>query len=176
LVGVGDAERMRSLSGAWIPSVAAMVAITLGSACSSSTPTPQDPNDSTPVADGGNKKPAATSASASPDDKQAGFTATDRELTHRDCQVLGGRYHDLVMSDEATKLDPKLTDSQREQGKEAIIKGAEVLGDRWTESCEGSLVGKFASEEALQCAMTSKTVAAFDVCLNGPPTPTPPKK
>jgi len=78
------------------------------------------------------------------------------------------------MSDEATKLDPKLTDSQREAGKEAIIKGADVLAGRWTDSCESALVGKFASEEALQCAMTSKTVAAFDVCLNGPATP--PKK
>lgn len=167
---------MCSSQGASLPLAAITAALAFGLvACSSSTPAVQNPDDSSSSADGGGHAPAP-SASAAPDTGPKSLTATDRELTPRDCQVLGGRYRELVISDESVKLDPKLTESQREAGRDAISKGADILGDRWTQSCEGSLVGKFASEEALKCAMSSKTVAAFDVCLNGPATPAPPKK
>ncbi len=152
-----------------LPFTAAAAVVVILSACSSSTPSPQNATDGASVTDGGGSSKPVAVPKASADDGQTPFNASDRELTHRDCQTLGGRYRALVVSDESTKLDPTLDDIKREQGSEAIAKGADVLSGRWTDSCEAALVGKFASEEALQCAMTSKTVKAFDVCLNGPP-------
>jgi hypothetical protein len=93
----------------------------------------------------------------------------EHELSHGDCQALGGKYRDLTTSDQLAKLDPKVTQAQREQARSAVEKAAVIVADKWTASCEESLVGKFTDESWLTCAMGSKTVAAFDQCLNGGP-------
>lgn len=167
---------MSSHRGALLPLVALLATLAPSLiACSSSTPNAQNADGDTAPPDSSAPR-AAPPPSAAPDTGPQSLTATDRELTPRDCEALGGRYHELVVSDESKKLDPKLTDKQREDGRDAISKGATLLSDRWIESCVSSLVGKFASEEALRCAMSAKSVSAFDVCLNGPETPPPPKK
>jgi N-acetylmuramoyl-L-alanine amidase len=75
--------------------------------------------------------------------------------------------------DEEAKLNPKLSEAQRESARKAFAEAAQILAERWSTSCEANLVGKIASEESLRCAMASKSVAAFDVCLNGPPSSAP---
>lgn len=99
--------------------------------------------------------------------------AATRELTQSDCHTLAQKYGSLTRSDEEAKLSPKLTPIQRNTASTAIEKAAGTLADRWEAGCSRDLAGKFASEEALQCSMASKTVSAFDVCLNGPATPPP---
>ena len=98
----------------------------------------------------------------------------DRELTHRDCRAMADKFAALTRSDEEAKLNPKLSEAQRESARRAFAEAAQILAERWSTSCESNLVGKMASEESLRCAMASKTVAAFDVCLNGPPSSAPP--
>jgi hypothetical protein len=97
----------------------------------------------------------------------------DRELTHRDCRAMADKFASLTRSDEEAKLNPKLSEAQRESARKAFAEAAQILAERWSTSCEANLVGKVASEESLRCAMASKTVAAFDVCLNGPPSSAP---
>ena len=58
---------------------------------------------------------------------------------------------------QAKKLQPELRPEQREQGEKAIHDAADKLATRWTDSCLNDLVGKFAPEESLKCAMSSKT-------------------
>ena len=97
----------------------------------------------------------------------------DRELTHRDCRAMADKFAALTRSDEEAKLNPKLSEAQRESARKAFAEAAQILAERWSTSCEANLVGKIASEESLRCAMASKSVAAFDVCLNGPPSSAP---
>ena len=97
--------------------------------------------------------------------------ATDRELTHGDCRVLGDKFRSLTISDNQKFVKPDLDPDARAQGEKSIADAANKLSSRWTDSCENSLVGKFAPEESLKCAMGAKTVAAFDACLNAPATP-----
>jgi len=89
----------------------------------------------------------------------------------KDCQALAAKYGDLVRSDEAAKLNPKLTTAQRDTAKANIDKAAQALAARFAEGCESSLLGKFAEEAALQCAMSAKRLVDFDVCMNGPAAP-----
>jgi hypothetical protein len=100
--------------------------------------------------------------------------AGTRELTQADCRTLAQKYGSLTRSDEEAKLSPKLTPTQRNTANGAIEKAAQTLADRWEAGCSRDLAGKYASEEALKCAMGSKSVSAFDVCLNGPAAPPPP--
>ncbi|MBL8739779.1 MAG: hypothetical protein JNK04_01760, partial [Myxococcales bacterium] len=100
--------------------------------------------------------------------------AATRELTQNDCHTLAQKYGSLTRSDEEAKLSPKLTPIQRNTATGAIEKAAQTLADRWEGGCSRDLAGKFASEEALKCAMAAKTVSGFDVCLNGPAAPPPP--
>lgn len=99
----------------------------------------------------------------------------EHEITLNDCKALGEKYRDNTIADEVKKLDPKLSDAQREKGREAISNGAAKLGSKWIVSCESGLVGKYTQEDSLKCAMSSKTVADFDACLNGPPAGAPAK-
>jgi hypothetical protein len=87
---------------------------------------------------------------------------------------MADKFAALTRSDEEAKLNPKLSEAQRESARRAFAEAAQILAERWSTSCESNLVGKMASEESLRCAMASKTVAAFDVCLNGPPSSAPP--
>jgi hypothetical protein len=99
------------------------------------------------------------------------MSVTDHELTPTDCAVMGDKYRALTISDQEKKLQPELRPEQREQGEKAIHDAADTLSDRWIKSCQSDLVGKFAPEESLKCAMAAKTVPAFDACLNAPATP-----
>lgn len=102
-----------------------------------------------------------------------------RELSVADCVALATKYESLTRSDEMAKLPDGLTAEQIQISDSQIARGAEALSDRWEEGCVKSLVGKEHPEQNLHCAMASKTVGAFDVCLNGPADPAPqdtPKK
>ena len=132
------------------------------------TPATAETVQSAPIAVDLPSTPSATSVEAAEPTGPA-----TRELTASDCNSLADKYGELTRSDEMAKLSPKLTDKQREQGRVNIGKGAEILSGRWAESCIKDLTGKLATESALRCAMAAKTVAAFDVCINGPATPAP---
>ncbi len=100
--------------------------------------------------------------------KEEGPEVRTRDITPGECRSLAGKYGALTRSDETSKLSPKLTEKQRAQADESIGSAAQKLEARWAESCVASLVGKVAEEQALQCAMNARNVAAFDTCLNGP--------
>jgi hypothetical protein len=140
--------------------------------CSSSTPEPAQTT-------GGDPEPTAEpppDTTAEPEPTQAAATASPqpsgspqpREILRKDCLSLAEKYAELVRADEGAKLNPKLSDAQRETARQNIDKAAKTLADRFAEGCEKSLVGKFADEASLQCAMSSKRLADFDVCMNGP--------
>ena len=140
--------------------------------CSSSTPEPAqttggdpEPTAEPPPDTTADPEPAQTAATASP---EASGKAQPREILRKDCLSLADKYAELVRADEASKLNPKLNDTQRETARQNIEKAAKTLADRFAEGCEKSLVGKFADEASLQCAMTSKKLSDFDVCMNGP--------
>lgn len=114
-------------------------------------------------------EPAAPAEPTSPPPAATGA----RELLRKDCAALADKYGELVRVEEASKLDPKLTHAQVETAKSRIDAAARTLADRFREGCEQSLVGKFAEEASLQCAMSAKRLADFDVCMNGPAAPPP---
>ena len=110
-------------------------------------------------------------ASAEPTAPPPAAPAGARELLRKDCAALADKYGELVRVEEASKLDPKLTHAQVETAKSRIDAAARTLADRFREGCEQSLVGKFAEEASLQCAMSAKRLVDFDVCMNGPAAP-----
>ncbi len=109
----------------------------------------------------------------------------DYELTPHDCEELGRQFGALIRSDEVAKLSPKLADKQRDQVVGSIEKAAEARREQWAASCGKSLVGSVQERKSLRCAMSAKSVSAFDACLNGdsvaapeadPPAKSTPKK
>jgi len=100
--------------------------------------------------------------------KESDPSAQTREITPGECRSLAGKYGALTRGDETAKLSPKLNDKQRAQADESITAAVQKLEARWAESCESSLVGKVAEEQALRCAMSANNVVAIDTCLNGP--------
>jgi len=100
----------------------------------------------------------------------------EREITARECEVLGQRYGDLVRSDAMADVDPSVSEDRRREFQQKLLTAADKLSDRWEKGCIESLVGKVANEDALECAMHGKTVPEFDACLNGPPAPPPEKR
>jgi hypothetical protein len=114
---------------------------------------------------GGHEAPPPKASSA-PADTAA--VPADREISAHECQVLAQRYGDLTRSDNMNALPQGLTAGQRQQAQSNIMSASDKLSARWEQGCIESLVGKVASEDALKCAMAAKTVADFDVCLNGP--------
>jgi len=166
---------MRLALAAIVP-VAFVVASAVG--CTGSTISPENADSSASV-------PTATateSALVADDPPPAPGTAlktsdpsgpTTRELSASDCRSLAEKYNELLRSDEMAKLSPKLTDAQREQSRVQIGKGMAIMSARWEEGCARDLTGKLATEASLQCAMAAKTVATFDVCINGPATSPP---
>jgi len=121
--------------------------------------TPTKWEDSSPEASPGPKKKKSSSGSI-PD---------DYELTNRDCDDLGKQFANVIRSDEAAKLSPKLKDKQREAAMGSIDKAAVQRQDQWIEGCQKNLVGKTVDHQSLKCAMDAKSVKEFDACLNGPP-------
>lgn len=146
--------------------------------CSSQGPDPSvatntEPDPSPPPTHEPTVEPAQTSEPSDPPPQgsSTGGGAQPREIMRKDCAALAQKYGELVRTDEASKLNPKLSAAQMDTAKANIDKAAQTLADRFREGCEQSLVGKFAEESALQCAMTAKRLADFDVCMNGPATP-----
>lgn len=90
-----------------------------------------------------------------------------REITANECRVLAEKYADVTRSDQMANLSDKLTDAQRQTARTNIDEAALKLSSRWEKGCVTDLIGKVASEHALKCAMASKTVSTFDVCLSG---------
>ena len=150
--------------------LSAAVALLALSACSSPKTPEQDADSASAEVI---PPPPKTTYPAGANSSPAIGNAADHELTNGDCRALGDKYRSVTITDQEQKLQVELRPEQREQGEKAIADAADKLSTRWTDSCQRDLVGKFAPEEALKCAMAAKTVAAFDACLNAPP---PPKK
>ena len=91
----------------------------------------------------------------------------DYILTQHDCVELGKQYVAVQRADQVAKLSAKLTDKQREQALSSIDGVVGKMGEPWANGCIESLAGKVVDRKNLGCAMASKTVAAFDECLNG---------
>jgi hypothetical protein len=133
-------------------------------ACSSGSSDPVTPTASTdPAPTIPTPKTAIPSKTVDPN--------ASRELSANDCHALAGKYNALTRSDEMAKLPDGLTPEQIALAARQLEAGAEVLSTRWEKGCVESLVGKESPESNLKCAMSAKTVAAFDVCLNGPSDP-----
>lgn len=93
----------------------------------------------------------------------------DYSLTDRDCIELARQYVVVQKADQMATLSPKLTAAQKEQGEKAIDAAVGKLGEGWENGCRTSLVGGVVDRARLKCAMGSKTVKAFDECINGEP-------
>jgi hypothetical protein len=163
-------------------SLAHAVVLALFAGCSSAPPPPAaEPEaaaatskpEAAPPADKAAADDAPATDKAPPPPRKADTVPDDYELTPRDCQELARQLGSLIHSDEAAKLSPKLSDKQREAGLASIDKAADVRRAQWDAMCEKSLVGKVQERKALKCAMDAKSVAAFDVCLNGESTAAP---
>jgi len=92
--------------------------------------------------------------------------AEDYMLTERDCSELGKQYVAVQRADQIAQLDSKLTAKQRETAITNIDNVVGKMGEPWANGCIESLVGKVADRKRLACAMSSKSVKAFDDCLN----------
>jgi hypothetical protein len=95
----------------------------------------------------------------------------DYSLTDRDCIELAKHYSVVHKADQMAGLSPKLSTAQKEQAEKAIDEAVAKLGDNWATGCRSSLVGGVVERNTLKCAMTSRTVKAFDECLNGTSAP-----
>ncbi len=91
----------------------------------------------------------------------------DYSITNGDCAALGKQLANVWRADEVAKLSPKLNEKQRAQAEKSLDDGASKAGEKWTEGCLGSLVGKTADPKSLKCALDSRSVKAFDTCING---------
>jgi hypothetical protein len=159
----------------------AFVAAIASFACTPSQPpeTPESPaNSADPVASAEPAAPARTAAPAPSDpampgkvvnnadvDKSASLEAY--ELTPSDCDALGRQYGAVMRADLVAGLSPKLAGKQREATMAQIEELTGKRADAWAASCQSTLVNKAVDHGALKCALGSKTVKQFDVCLNG---------
>lgn len=166
-----------SRSSAW----ALLVAITALSACSPSQPaeapaTPSgsaDPSSApTPTMEPAPRPPPADTAAPGSVVKGAGTddrsqSLASYELTPSDCDALGRRYGAVARSDQMAALSPKLSQKQRDATSAQVDKVVGKLEESWIQSCQQNLVNKAVDHAAITCALSAKTVKAFDVCLNG---------
>lgn len=93
----------------------------------------------------------------------------DYTLTDRDCIELAKHYVVVQKSDQMVALSPKLSTAQKEQAEKSITDAVVKLGENWENGCRSSLVGGVVDRNRLKCAISSKTVKAFDECINGEP-------
>lgn len=93
----------------------------------------------------------------------------DYTLTDRDCIELAKHYGVVQKADQMAVLSPKLTTSQKEQAEGSIDAAVTKLRENWENGCRTSLVGGVVDRERLKCSMASKSVKAFDECINGEP-------
>ncbi len=152
--------------------VALGFALALGGFGCASGPSQTEVPSTEPESSGDEPPPAASAhptAKASPPQAPSSARPDDsREITGSECQALSDKYEELTINDQMAKeVSAKLTDAQRETARRNIGVGAKKLASNWREACVRDLTGKVASEQALRCAMASRSVAAFETCLNG---------
>jgi len=125
----------------------------------------------------GKEEPAAAGPSAEPagerptppkSDVDRSMSLDTYEMTPSDCNALGRHYGDVARSDQMAGLSPKLTEKQRSSTAAQIDKVVGKLEESWTNGCHASLVNKAVDHDAVKCALASRTVKDFDVCINGP--------
>ena len=163
----------------------ALVLLLASGGCGASTPKPADGPDGekseTPSSSGENgDTPAAKVDAPAPPTmgavkREGGATDVpdDYSLTENDCQALSRGYGDAARGDQRAALNPKLTAKQREQAETSIDGVVTKLEAGWEETCLKSLAGKIVDHNRIKCALGSKTVKAFDLCLNPEKKPAP---
>lgn len=154
------------LRTAWGLALAALtVAACAGSTQDATNPDPQPSETAVETAEP--VRTAAPKASADP------YTGGDdaREISATDCHQLALKYGDVLRADEVAKLPPNQSATDRARTLRSLDEASAKLEARWEAGCVADLVGKFTSESGLRCAMSSKTVAGFEACINGPPAP-----
>jgi hypothetical protein len=117
-------------------------------------------------ADQGSDAPASPGAPPKPAVDKS-MSLDTYELTPADCESLGKQYGEVARSDQMAALSPKLSAKQRDATAAQVDKVVSGLEDKWIAGCQASLVNKAVDHDALKCALSAKTVKAFDVCLNG---------
>jgi hypothetical protein len=116
----------------------------------------------------GDDPAAAPSPGAAPARKVDPSLSIDTyEMTPSDCDALGSHYGEVARSDQMAALSPKLSDKQRAATAAQVDKVVGTLSEKWIGGCQTSLVNRAVDHDAIKCALGSKTVKAFDVCLNG---------
>lgn len=163
-------------------SVTALVAALSGaavlSACSPPPAPPETPETPAPSAEpAASSEPApsaAPAATAMPGSVVKGGEAEQKsqslenyELTPSDCDALGRQYGAVARSDQMAALSPKLSEKQRAATAAQVDKVVSKLEESWISSCQANLVNKAVDHGVIKCALASKTVKQFDVCLNG---------
>ena len=151
----------------------ALVAVISGLACFACSPsqppeTPETPAASSAPAD----EPAPPAAPAATvvkggDPEQKGQSLESYELTPSDCDALGRQYGAVARSDQMAALSPKLSEKQRAATAVQVDKVVGKLEESWIAGCHANLVNKAVDHGIIKCALSSKTVKQFDVCLNG---------
>ena len=170
-----------------MPRLAVAAVLASLAACSPSQPpeTPETPpaptSEPAPTAD--QAPPPAPTATALPGSVVKGRDAdksamlANYELTPSDCDALGRQYGAVARADQLATLSPRLTVKQRESTAAQIDRVVGKLEESWIASCQTNLVNKSVDHRVIDCALATKTVKQFDVCLNGEPgTPEAPKK
>jgi hypothetical protein len=151
-------------------------------ACSSTPPaeqpttTPNDQEQAPPDAEGdpasqGPKEEEATTAAPMgtvKTDPKDDTIPDDYTMLDGDCMALGGRLAAVVRADHMAQLSPKLAEDKRAKAEENINDVAEKLSTQWINGCKSSLVGKVVERERLKCALESRTMKAFEECINPP--------
>jgi hypothetical protein len=162
-----------------------LAALTALAACAASGKPPETPENAdaenkgdTKAEPSGDKTPSDAAEPSSGADAEpgpapkrpavpAGMSIDTYELTPADCDSLGKQYGEVARSDQMSALSPKLSAKQRDATAAQVDKVVSGLEDRWIASCQASLVNKAVDHDAIKCALSAKSVKAFDVCLNG---------
>lgn len=176
---VDKADRsVRASFAMWTSPVLLGAAAALLVACSSNTPPPVTPEPTpseaapaatteAPAEELANEEPPPPPPPAEPADA-APKRVEPREITPRDCDALGQQLARVTLSDQLAALPEKLSAEKRRATEESFTEVANKVGERWADSCRGSLVGGFTDDASVKCAMRSKTVREFETCINGP--------
>lgn len=126
--------------------------------------TPPPTSDATPAPEQ-TAAPMGTVVNAPKIDKS--MMLDNYEMTPSDCDALGRKYGELARAEMTATLSPKLSEKQRAATLASIEKAVAPREEGWTKGCMTSLVNKAADHEAIKCALASKSVKDFDVCING---------
>ena len=89
------------------------------------------------------------------------------EMTPSDCDALGRQYGEVSRADLMSALSPKLSEKQRAATAAQVEKVVSERQETWISTCQRALVNKAVDHDGIKCALSAKTVKAFDVCING---------